>query len=466
MSGERLSEPPPDHVPPLHAVRPAVPPHPDDAAGFARVLRRRDFRFLWGAQCGSQLAQNFIQFALLVVVYDLTGLTTAVAAVAVAFTFPGVLLSAPAGVYADRHDKRSLMMLTNLLRAVLLVLIPVTQLIPFLQHQAWPLLIITFLFSSVGQVFAPAEAASIPSLVSREQIQGAMSLFMTTVIFTLMLGSVLAPVCLILFGDLVPFYIAAGLFALAALSCWRIRAPLRAVGKGTGSQSHVLQEFQDGIGILRRGPALRWGMIQLGLALVMVFTIYALGAPYLQKVLHRSPNDISIVLVPAMVGLVAMAGVLGQHLITLSRRALSVLAFITTGTCLALMGILPPVFQHLGISGLLLPAVVFLALAFGCALGAILIPSFTVLQEGTTEESRGRIFGGVFTVINASIALPLLAFGGAVDLFHSVTGVVDVFGALVIFAGLSFRFIFWSRLTVLDHPAPADATSPGSTSSP
>jgi hypothetical protein len=86
----------------------------------------------------------------------------------------------------------------------------------------------------VGQVFAPAEAASIPSLVSREQIQGAMSLFMTTVIFTLMLGSVLAPVCLILFGDLVPFYIAAGLFALAALSCWRIGASLRAVEAGAG----------------------------------------------------------------------------------------------------------------------------------------------------------------------------------------------------------------------------------------
>ena len=164
-------------------------------------------------------------------------------------------------------------------------------------------------------------------------------------------------------------------------------------------------------------------------------------------------------------GLVAMAGILGQHLITLSRRWISVLAFMTTGTCLVLMGVFPPVFQDLGISGWLVPAVVFLALVFGCALGAILIPAFTVLQEGTTEESRGRIFGGVFTVINASIALPLLAFGGAVDLFHSVIGVVDVFGALVITVGLSFRLIFWSRLAVLDHPAPADATSPGATSS-
>ena len=207
-------------------------------------------------------------------------------------------------------------------------------------------------------------------------------------------------------------------------------------------------------------------MIQLGLALVMVFTIYTLGAPYMQRVLHRSPNDISIVLVPAMVGLVAMAGVLGQHLITLARRSLTVLALLTTGLCLVAMGVLPPVFQAIGADGLMLPVVVALALAFGAALGAILIPAFTVLQEGTTEESRGRIFGGVFTVINASIALPLLAFGGAVDFFHSVNAVVDVFGALVLVAALSFRVLFWRRLAILDQPVPAIATFPGAAGSP
>jgi hypothetical protein len=207
-------------------------------------------------------------------------------------------------------------------------------------------------------------------------------------------------------------------------------------------------------------------MIQLGLALIMVFTIYALGAPYLQKVLHRSPNDISIVLIPAMVGLVAMAGILGQHLITLSRRWLSVLAFITTGDLPGGDGRLSPGLPGPRHQRLLIPAVVFLALVFGCALGAILIPAFTVLQEGTTEESRGRIFGGVFTVINASIALPLLAFGGAVDLFHSVTG-WSMSSVLWWSPSASvFRLIFWSRLAVLDHPAPADATSRGATSSP
>ena len=57
----------PEHPQPLHAVRPAVPPRPEDAAGFARVLRKGDFRYLWMAQCASQFAQNSIFVILLIV---------------------------------------------------------------------------------------------------------------------------------------------------------------------------------------------------------------------------------------------------------------------------------------------------------------------------------------------------------------------------------------------------------------
>ena len=438
-----------EHALPLHTARPAVPPRPEDASGFARLLRKVDFRDLWTAQCISQLAQNLMTFALLVVVYEVSQSASQVAAVAVALTFPGVIFSAPAGVYADRHDKRTLMIVTNLMRAALLLLFPVTQLLPGLRHEAWPLLVITFLFSSAGQIFAPAEAASIPSLVSREQIQGAMSLFMTTVIFTIVLGSVVAPLTL-LAGDVVPFYVAAALFAVAAFFVWRIRSPLRALEPGTVPQTHALQELRDGLGILRRSPALRWGMIQLALALIVVFTIYALSGPYLTRELHRSANDISIVLVPAMFGLVGTAGILGQHLITLARRVMLVAALFTAGGCLVAMGIAPSVFRHFGIGGLLLPLVVLLGLIFGCALGALLIPAFSVLQEGTTEESRGRIFGSVFTVINAAIALPLLVAGGATDLTHSVAGVVIAFGAAVLGVGVVFRTLLWHQLTVLD----------------
>jgi len=447
-------QPPTDQHPhPLHSVRPAVPPRPEDAAGFARVLRRRDFRYLWLAQCASQFAQNCIFIILLIVTFGISGKASISAVTAVAFTLPGVLLSAPAGVFADRHDKRRLMFLTNIGRALLLVLAGLSTLAPGLQGQAWPLLVIALLFSSAGQLFAPAEAASIPSLVSREQLQGATSLFMTTVILTIVLGAALGSVSVGVLGNAIPFYIGAGFFAVAAALIWRIGASLHAVPEGHVPRTHILSELREGVGILRRSALLRWGMIQLGLALIVVFTVYTLGPDYMDRLLGpRGDQETYIVLVPATIGLVAMAAVLGQHLIAISRRALMATAFLTAGSCLVAIGVGPPLLHHFQLDGPVIPLVVVLALAFGLALGAILIPAFTILQEGTTEESRGRIFGGVFTVINLAIAVPALVAGALADAL-SVYVAAALVGAAVVATGVALRTILWRRLEVVDAAA-------------
>ena len=167
-------------------------------------------------------------FTLLVFMYTLTKRASLQSVLMIAYTLPSVLLSAPAGVYADRHDKRALMIGTNVGRAVLILLIPLAQLFPPLRGQAWPLIVITLLFSSAGQIFAPAEAASIPTLVTRQQITQATSLFMTTVILTLVLGVPAATIAIGFFGNQAPFFIATGLFALAAISVWRVSVNLRA----------------------------------------------------------------------------------------------------------------------------------------------------------------------------------------------------------------------------------------------
>ena len=200
-------------VAPLHASRPAISRPAEQRGGFAAVLRRRDFRYLWGAQLASQLADKFLMFTLLVFMYTLTHRASLQSVLMIAYTLPSVLLSAPAGVYADRHDKRTLMVGTNVVRGALILLVPAAQLVPALRGQAWPLIVITLLFSSAGQIFAPAEAASIPSLVTRKQITEATSLFMTTVILTLVLGVPAATIAIGLFGNYAPFYIATGLFA-------------------------------------------------------------------------------------------------------------------------------------------------------------------------------------------------------------------------------------------------------------
>src|SRR6202166_3432557 len=158
------SEPDEDGVvAPLHAARPAIAAASEQAGGFIAVLRRRDFRYLWGAQLAAQLADKFLMFTLLVFMYTLTRRASLQSVLMIAYTLPSVLLSAPAGVYADRHDKRVLMVGTNVVRGALILLIPLAQIIPVLRGQDWPLIVIALLFSSAGQIFVPAEAASIPT---------------------------------------------------------------------------------------------------------------------------------------------------------------------------------------------------------------------------------------------------------------------------------------------------------------
>ena len=284
---------------PLHASTPVIGlPKEEDAAGFRAVLARTSFRRLWTGQVFAQLADKFLMYSLLVYINQRSGIASAESLLMIAYTLPSVFLSTAAGVYADRHDKRTLMIWTNLVRAAIVMLIPLLSWVTGFSGGSWLLLIpITLAFSSVGQVFAPAEAASIPSLVSREQIMGATSLFMTTVVVTLVLGVPLASICIHI-NALLPFYVGTGLFGIAALQIWRIKATLKSERRVTSERPDLLRELREGLALLRGVAALRLALVQLTLSLVVVFTLFALGPAYMTTVLHRSSADTYIVLIP------------------------------------------------------------------------------------------------------------------------------------------------------------------------
>jgi MFS family permease len=453
--------PPGDEIAPaasrrqLHAARPALPPRTDDRQGYRAVLGRGDFRLLWLAQAASQLADKFLMFTLLIVVYDLSHKASIQSALMIAYTLPSVFLSAPAGVYADRHDKRTLMIATNVIRGGLILLIPLIEVLPVVGHQAWPLIVITFLFSSVGQLFAPAEAASIPALVRRDQIMGATSLFMTTVILTLVLGVPAATLAIRVVGERAPFFIAGTLFALAALSIWRIHTPLRAVRTAPESAQSLGAELREGVRLIARNPAIRLGLYQLAIALIVVFTVFALGPVFMVRELHRSDQDTYLVLIPATLGLVAMAAVLAQSAGNRYSKATTLaIALAVAGASLAGIGGSPPALRALGAQGAVVPVVLVFSGIFGCALGALLIPAFTVLQERTDEETRGRIFGGIFAVINAAVAVPLLVAGVIADAV-GVASVVAGLGVIIFGGAVLLRLCFWRQLAVLDAPVGA-----------
>src|SRR5579862_6393130 len=87
-------------------------------ASFRVVLRNRNFTYLWAAQLLSQIAQNIINFAVLVKVEELSHSTTQIAVTIVSFTLPAVIFGPVAGVFVDRLDKKSILVYSNVSRAL------------------------------------------------------------------------------------------------------------------------------------------------------------------------------------------------------------------------------------------------------------------------------------------------------------------------------------------------------------
>jgi predicted MFS family arabinose efflux permease len=271
---------------------------------------------------------------------------------------------------------------------------------------------------------------------------------MTTVILTLVLGVPAATLAIRLVGERAPFYIAAGLFGIAGVAIWRISTSLRAVRAVTARPPSLRSELRDGVRLIAHNPAIRLGLYQLAIALVVIFTVFALGPVFMLRELHRSDQDTYLVLLPATFGLVAMAAVLAQRP-ALSKATTLIASLSVGGGSLAAIGIAPPLFGHIGAQGALVPVVLVLSGVFGCALGALLIPAFTVLQERTNEESRGRIFGSIFAVINAAVAIPLLVAGVIADAVGPAA-VVAGLGVIILAGAVVARLAFWRQLGVLD----------------
>src|SRR5437660_5038769 len=106
------------------------PTPPAERTGFRYLLGQRDFQLIWYAQVGAQLADKFLMFSLIILAYHLSRGSTPVAITLLAYTVPAVGIAPLAGVLADRFDRKTIMVTTNVVRAALVMLIPLVSLVP------------------------------------------------------------------------------------------------------------------------------------------------------------------------------------------------------------------------------------------------------------------------------------------------------------------------------------------------
>lgn len=259
------------------------------------------FTLVWLGQIVSVLATNMTGFGLTIWVFEKTGSATALGLMQVFFITPFLVISPIAGVMVDKHNRKLMMMVSDLIAGLATVGILVLQAMGVLQ--VWHLYAAA-IFQGLGNAFQwPAYSAAITTMIPKEKYgraNGMMSLIeMGPGVLAPMLAGALLPI--IGFTGILSIDVATFLLAVSVLLFIHIPQPPRTV-EGEQAQGSLLKEAWFGFQYIFARPSL------LGLQLVFFFGNLCSGIAYTviapMILLRTGNNSVSL-------GLAQSAGAIG-----------------------------------------------------------------------------------------------------------------------------------------------------------
>lgn len=413
-------------------------------ARLRRVLHNRNFLLLWSAQLISLTILNATNYGVIVLVNSVTQSVFMAGLAIISFTLPAIPFSAIAGAVVDRLNKRQVLWVSNLLRMVTVLLMFVSVVVD--RENLWPLLLLTYCTSLIGQFFIPAEGSSIPLLVGARDLMPALSLFNISITISQALGFlVLGRIVTSLFAPFtfhigklafhvqsvdMLFLLVGALYALCAILILLIPPRHFAephLKKQRQKRNQVTvkealirlwEDLGQGWRIVRVDSLLLFSVVQLSVVGILQLLIGELAGTFVKEVLHRPPEDMALILAPAGVGLVGASVLMTPLTERIGRIRLTLIGFVSLAVGFLLLPASQWFWLHLdsrhgATSPWLFWNIIILVTLLGVAMACVNIPTNTIMQERAPESGRARVLALQFMLYNAG-SIPVLLFAGAI----------------------------------------------------
>ena len=239
-----------------------------------RLLRHRDFRWLFLSQTISTTGDRIVLVALALLVTERTGSTADLGLVLGAYTVANVGFLLIGGVWADRLPRHRLMVATDLVRAGLHALLALLVLADAVA--IWQLVAIEALFGAAEAFFRPAYSGLVPQTVPEELIQEANALNNLTQTIAEFAGPALATALVVTVGTGWAFAVDATTFLVSALLLTAVRPRRRGA---PAPRTTVLRELRDGFREVRTRAWVWVTIAVFGFQNVCAFACYVVLGP-------------------------------------------------------------------------------------------------------------------------------------------------------------------------------------------
>ena len=401
-------------------------------AGYVELLRgNRSFRQVWLGQVVSQLGDWFDTIALYTIILHLTGSGRAVGLLLVARFVPSFLVGSLSGVVADRFSRHSIMIISDLLRAVVVL----GFLFVRRADQLWIIYVLTVVQLALSTFFEPAKTAIIPSIVSDRELVAANAISSVTWSAMLTIGAAIGGVVTGYFGTDVAFILDAMTYLLSAALIASVRIPKRPPrekSKLTVGRALGITQTIEGARYVKRRPRV--------LALLLVKPAWGLGGGILTLLAVFGEKIFPVGRSAATgIGVLFAARGIGTAIGPIVARRITGEGKQRMQTSIGIAFLIGAAFyMAFGWATSFVVALIVLGLAHTG--GSILwVFSTVLLQRGVEDNFRGRVFAAELALLTLTMAISNYVTGELLDRFGwSPRAVAIGIGALFVIPGVAW----------------------------
>jgi predicted MFS family arabinose efflux permease len=378
-----------------------------------QAFRYRDFRLVWFGAFTSTTGTWMQQVAQSWLVLMLTGSPFYLGLTGFLGQFPHILFSLIGGAYADRVERKKLLIYSQLVQMVCAFVL--TGLVFFEWIEIWHFLVIVFITGTAQAFGGPAYQAMLPSLVKREDLSNAIALNSIQFNLARAIGPLVAAVALASVGAVLCF----GINGLSFLAVIIALSVIRSTFVPKKTKDSVAAQIGEGFRYMKGQGAL-WRLTILGFASTFCgVPLLTLLPAFVQDVYGAGEVGYSVMM--AISGSGSVVGALlyaafskqkRQGLVTM--RMQLVISILLAAFALS---------RNLALTGILL----FCA---GACLMALFASITSLVQLATDDEMRGRVMSIFYLAFRGGMPLGDLLAGTVASRFSTPTAIVLMAGIL------------------------------------
>ena len=347
---------------------------------------------------------------------------------------PGFIVGPLAGVIADRFNRKRTMVVADIVRGIILFSLPF---VPTLLY----LLVASMVLESLTLIWGPAKDASLPHFVKPSQLPHANSLSLLAIYGPWPLASIIfaslsvlgrflgdhievleglqdSPAALALWMDSITFGFSALMISTLSIPATKRRA-------GRLDLGDIKRDLVEGLRFVFTHKQVRPWLIGIGCTFAGAGAVFSLGVTFIRETLGGSPSSFGVV-----IGFLATGMIIG--LLAAGVMAKRVKKDVLFSSSLLLLGGSLILFASMSGLGPAIP----IASVLGFFGGVAYSTGYSLIQETTEDELRGRTFSAAYTVIRMGTLLGLALFpllAEALPIYHVdvLNGTVELPGSRI-----------------------------------